>query len=151
MKIPENFSNLSSPIMISSMRSQVPSFTFSGQSKVETISPPVNIANEKIFQTRQSRWSAGNHRSLMLKWQTKKFVAVILDFWQAFLNQFWPNFVHAYKIHFWISLVLCVVFKCQYFWSYSRKTHFWPFIYIFQRVVNHSKIVRLTRFFFYRF
>ena len=50
MKIPENFSNLSSPIMISSMRSQVPSFTFSGQSKVETISPPVNIANEKIFQ-----------------------------------------------------------------------------------------------------
>ena len=34
------------------------------------------------------------------------------------------------------------------FWSYSRKTHFWPFIYIFQRAVTHSKIVRLTRFFF---
>ena len=50
------------------------------------------------------------------------FVAAILDFWRAFLNQFWPN---TYKIHFWISFVLCVVFKCQYFWSYSRKTHFY--------------------------
>ena len=84
---------------------------------------------------------------------TKKlnFVAAILDFWRAFLNQFWPNLVHTYKIHFWISLVLCVVFKCQYFWSYSRKTHFWPFIHIFQRAVTQSKIVRLTWFFFYRF
>ena len=80
---------------------------------------------------------------------TKKlnFVAAILDFWRAFLNQFWQNLVHTYKIHFWISYVLCVVFKCQYFWSYSIKTHFLPFIYIFQRVVTHSKIVRLTRFF----
>ena len=79
------------------------------------------------------------------------FVKTILDFWQAFLNQFWPNLVHTYKIHFWISFVLCVVFKCQYFWSYSRKTHFLPFIYIFQRAVTHSKIVRFTRFFFYGF
>ena len=80
---------------------------------------------------------------------TKKlnFVAAILDFWRAFLNQFWPNLVHTYKIHFWISFVLCVVFKCQYFWSYSRKTHFWPFMYIFQRAVTQSKIVRLARFF----
>ena len=31
------------------------------------------------------------------------------------------------------------------------KTHFLPFMYIFQRAVTHSKIVRLTRFFFYRF
>ena len=76
-----------------------------------------------------------------------KFVAAILDFWRAFLNQFWPNLVHTYKIHFWISLVLWVVFKCQYFWSNYRKKHFWPFIYIFQRAVTHSKIVRLTRFF----
>ena len=38
---------------------------------------------------------------------TKKlnFVAAILDFWRAFLYQFW---VHTYKIHFWISFVLCV-------------------------------------------
>ena len=43
------------------------------------------------------------------------FVAAILDFWRAFLNQFWPNLVHTYKTHFWISFVLCVVFKCQYF------------------------------------
>ena len=75
------------------------------------------------------------------------FMAAILDFWRPFLNQFWPNLVHTYKIHFWISFVLCVVFKCQYFWSYSRKPHFWPFMYIFQRAVTHSKIVRLTRFF----
>ena len=74
-------------------------------------------------------------------------MAAILDFWRAFLNQFWPNFVHAYKIHFWISFVLCVVFKCQYFWSYSRKKHFWPYIYILQRAVTQSKIVRLARFF----
>ena len=64
------------------------------------------------------------------------------------LNHFWTNLVHLYKMYFWTSLVLCVVFKCQYFWSYSRKTHFWPFIYIFQRAVTHSKIVRLIRFFF---
>lgn len=37
---PENLSNLSSPIITSSIRSQVPSLAFSGQSKVETISPP---------------------------------------------------------------------------------------------------------------
>ena len=38
----------------------------------------------------------------------------------------WPNLVHTYRIHFWISFVLCVVFKCQYFWSYSRKKkHFY--------------------------
>ena len=58
---------------------------------------------------------------------TKKklnFVAAILDFWRAFLNQFWPNLVHTSKINLWISFVLCVVYKCQYFWSYSRKTHF---------------------------
>ena len=86
-------------------------------------------------------------------WNVKKlnFVAAILDFWRAFLNQFWPYLVHTYKIHFWISFVLCVVFKCQYFWSYYRKKHLWPFMYIFQRAVTHSKIVRLTRFFFYRF
>ena len=34
------------------------------------------------------------------------FVEAILDFWRAFLNQFWPNLVHTYKIHFWISFVL---------------------------------------------
>ena len=52
------------------------------------------------------------------------FVAAILDFWRAFLYQFWPNFAHTYKIHLWISFVLCVAFKCQYFWSYSRKLIF---------------------------
>ena len=45
-------------------------------------------------------------------------------------------------------IVFCVVFNCQYFCSYFRKTHFWPLIYIFQRAVTHLKIVRLTRFFF---
>ena len=77
----------------------------------------------------------------------KNLVAAILDFWRAFLNQFWPNFVHAYKIHFWIGFGLCVVLKCQYFWSYSRKKHFWPHLYILQRAVTQSKIVRLARFF----
>ena len=102
----------------------------------------------EINKTRRSRWCVDNHPGLMLKWQKKlNFVAAILYFWRAFLYQFWPNLVHTYKIHFWISFVLWVVFKCQYFWSYSRKTHFWPFIYIFQRAVTHSQIVRLTRFF----
>ena len=63
------------------------------------------------------------------------------------LNQFWPNLIHTYKIHFWISFVLCVVFKCQYFWIYSRKTHFWPFIYIFKRAVTHSKLFAWPDFF----
>ena len=31
--------------------------------------------------------------------------------------------------------------------DYSRKTHFGPYIYIFQRAVTQSKIVRLARFF----
>ena len=61
------------------------------------------------------------------------------------------NLVYTYKIHYWTIFVLCVLFKCQYLWSYSRKTDFWPFIYIFQRTVTHSKIVRLTRFFLYSF
>ena len=83
---------------------------------------------------------------------TKKlsFVAAILDFWRAFLNQFWHNLVHTYKIHFWISFVLCVVFKCQCFWSYSRKKTVLPFIYIFQRAVTHSKC-SIDQIFFYRF
>ena len=86
-------------------------------------------------------------------WNVKKtnFRGGHLGILAAISNQFWPNLVHTYKIHFWISFVLCVVFKCQNFWSYSRKKHFWPFMYIFQRAVTHSKIVRLTRFFFYRF
>ena len=53
------------------------------------------------------------------------------------------------KIHSWTIFVLSVVFKCQYFSSYSRKTSFWQFAPIFSRAVTHSKIVRLTRFFFY--
>ena len=36
-------------------------------------------------------------------------------------------------------------------WKECLFTHFWPFIYIFQRAVTQSKIVRLTRFFLYRF
>ena len=55
----------------------------------------------------------------------------------------WNIYINGLKMSFF----LCVVFKCQYFWSYSRKTHFSPFIYIFKRAVTHSKIVRLTRFF----
>ena len=37
----------------------------------------------------------------------------------------------------------------SYFWNYIRKTHFWPFIYIFQMAMAHLKIVRLTWFFSY--
>ena len=64
------------------------------------------------------------------------------------LNHFWPNLVHLYKMYFWTSLVLCVVFKCQYFWSYSRKTHFWPFIYLFLYTQN---LFDWSDFFFYWF
>ena len=60
-------------------------------------------------------------------------------------------FLQVQDIPIKFFFVLCVVFKCQYFWSYSRKTHFLPFIYIFQRDVTHSRFVRLTRVFFYRF
>ena len=42
---PENLIILSSPIMISSMRSQCPSLTRSGRSKVEQISPPRTSAS----------------------------------------------------------------------------------------------------------
>ena len=43
------------------------------------------------------------------------------------------------------SLYNCfLVLKSQYFWSYSRKTDFLLFTYIFQRTVTHSKIVGLT-------
>ena len=54
---------------------------------------------QKINKTRRSRWCAGNHRGPMLKCKKKKkqlnFVVAILNFWRAFLNQFWPNFVHT--------------------------------------------------------
>ena len=42
---PENLISLSSPIMTSSMRSHRPSFTESGMSNVETISPPKQTTN----------------------------------------------------------------------------------------------------------
>ena len=63
------------------------------------------------------------------------------------LNTFWLNLLHAYKIQFWSLFAFCVVFKCPYFWSYSRKTDFWPFYTHLSMTVNHSKIVRLTRLF----
>ena len=34
------------------------------------------------------------------------------DNYLQILNQFWPNLVHTYKIHFWTRFVLYVVFKC---------------------------------------
>ena len=63
------------------------------------------------------------------------------------LNHVCPHLEPTYKIRFLTICVLCVVFKPQYFWSCSRKTDFWPFLYIFQRTVIHSKSVRLTRLF----
>ena len=46
---PEKCTALSSPIMISSMRSQRPRRTLPGSSKVEAISPPVAAARRWIF------------------------------------------------------------------------------------------------------
>ena len=43
---------------------------------------------------------------------------------------------------------LCVVLKCQYFWSYSRKTYFLPYTPILSRAITHSNCVRLTWFSF---
>ena len=63
------------------------------------------------------------------------------------LNQFSKKFVHTYKIHSWTIFILCVVFKCQYFCMYSRKTDFSHFTHIFQRTVTHWNIVWLIRFF----
>ena len=64
------------------------------------------------------------------------------------LNPFWPNLVHPYyRIHFWTSFVLCVVFYGNIFGVIREKSIFWPFIYIFQRAITHSEIVRFTIFF----
>ena len=73
-------------------------------------------------------------------------------------TEFKPRCIHGlYKVSV-ISTITntniffsSLVFKSQYFLSYARKTDFLPFTYIFQRTVTHSKIVRLTRLFFYRF
>ena len=64
-------------------------------------------------------------------WNDKKkqlnFVAAIL----AFFNEFWPNLVDTYKIHFWINFVLCVVFKCQHFLElFLKKAFFTIYIHI---------------------
>lgn len=52
--------SLSSPIMISSMSLQLPSFTASGLSKVEAISPPADdlqrCHKESTFQMRPPAW-----------------------------------------------------------------------------------------------
>ena len=59
----------------------------------------------------------------------------------------WPDFFFYRFRTFPLSLfVLCLVFKCQFF-ELFKKNHFRPFMYIFQRAVTQSKIVRLTRFF----
>ena len=112
------------------------------------ISTLVNIIVKILLKKKNKAMMRGKSPRYDVEMKKKlNFVSAILDFWRAFLKQFWPNLVHTYKIHIWISFVLCVVFKCPYFLSNSRKTHFWPFIYIFQRAVTQSKIVRLTRFF----
>ena len=85
-------------------------------------------SNEGWYLFRKKEEKQGDHddaREITAVWcsNVKKTNSVdaILDFCRAFLNHFWPNLAHTYTIHFWISFVLCVVFKCQYFWSYSRK------------------------------
>ena len=73
-----------------------------------------------IYSTRRSRWCVGNYHGLMLKCQKKKKSGRPYWIFGGILTKFGT----AYNIHFWISFVLCVVFKYQYFWSYSRKTQF---------------------------
>ena len=63
------------------------------------------------------------------------------------LNPFWPYLVHLKKIYFWTSLVLCVIFKCQYFWSYSRKTHF-DHLYTYFYILKNCSFYQI---FFYWF
>jgi hypothetical protein len=49
---PENLISLSSPIMISSIKSHLPNRTLSGVSNVEIISPPKK--NENLFETQEN-------------------------------------------------------------------------------------------------
>ena len=44
------------------------------------------------------------------------------------------------------SFVLCVVFRCQYFWSYSRKTHFRCSSRICEDIFTALPIFRKPRF-----
>ena len=54
--------------------------------------PELTALKRNKKKTRRSRWCAGNHPGLMLKCKKKKeIVAAILDFWRAFLNQFWSK------------------------------------------------------------
>ena len=75
----------------------------------------------------------------------------ILLYFKAILNKFSMLLLMIISCsnikdeHFKMTVEVCS--KCQYFWSYSWKTNFWPFIYIFQRAVTHSNFFRLTRFF----
>ena len=103
-----------------------------------------------------------NFGTFITKWTINASVVIILPYGTfimqtgssylrsvpLILDQFLKELVRICKIHSRTIFVLCVVFKCQYYWSYSRKTDCLPFIYIFQMSVTHSNIVRLTRFLF---
>ena len=63
------------------------------------------------------------------------------------------------NVYFWTEHYACE-FDSRLAWQiiYSHKlklfhfkTHFWPFIYIIQRAVSHSKLFDSPDFFFYRF
>ena len=66
---------------------------------------------------------------------------------QSILNKFGTHIYNSIRNKFCSLRSIQISISLEWL----KKTHNLPIIYIFQRAITHSKIVRLTRFFFYRF
>ena len=93
------------------------------------------------FGTFMTKWTVDTPIVIFYHFFTMPTGSSYLQIIPLILNQFWLDLVHTYKIHFWISLVICVVFKFQYFWSYSGKTQ----LFSLQRGSNHGPLTLIGR------
>ena len=89
--------------------------------------------------------------TFITKWTINTPIGIFLPFFHDAdrKNQFWPNTVHAYKNYPWSFFVLCVVFKWQYFWSYSRKLIF-DHLYTSFKGPSHTQNWSIDQIFFLR-
>ena len=85
--IPENLMSLSSPMITSSISWHWPSFTVSGLSNVETISPPVKwefvtATDNKAWKFSIKFWQKGRHKICILykwtTWPTSKILSTLI-------------------------------------------------------------------------
>ena len=88
-----------------------------------------------------------NFGTFITKRTTDTSIVIFYHFF-TMQNQFWPNLVYTYKVHFWTILVLCVVFKYQYFMELFKKNLFFTVYIHISKDSNSLKNCSIEQIFF---